>query len=95
VSNVYLLMAEIMGVVGVTVFLLVLAGYLRSLWVAWRKNTDPRLEALLLGLGAAVVGAMVGGILDHYLFNLVYPHMSVLLWTYLGLGMAAAGAVNQ
>lgn len=89
VSNVYLLMAEIMGVIGVTVFLLVLAGYLRSLWVAWRKNTDPGLEALFLGLGAAIVGGMVGGIFDHYLFNLVYPHMGVLLWTYLGLGMAA------
>jgi len=93
VSNVYLLMAEIMGVIGVTVFLLVLAGYLRSLWVAWRKNTDPGLEALFLGLGAAIVGGMVGGIFDHYLFNLVYPHMGVLLWTYLGLGMAATRLV--
>ncbi len=53
-----------------TVFLLVLAGYLRSLWVAWRKNTDPGLEALFLGLGAAIVGGMVGGIFDHYPFNL-------------------------
>jgi polysaccharide biosynthesis protein PslJ len=95
VSNVYLLMAEVMGVIGVTVFLLVLAGYLRSLWVAWRKTTDPRLEALFLGLGAAMTGAMVGGIFDHYLFNLVYPHMSVLLWTYLGLGMAAARLATQ
>ncbi len=94
VSNVYLLMAEIMGVIGVTVFLLVLAGYLRSLWVAWRRNTDPGLEALFLGLGAAVVGGMVGGIFDHYLFNLVYPHMGVLLWTYLGLGMAATRLVK-
>ncbi len=94
VSNVYLLMAEIMGVIGVTVFLLVLAGYLRSLWVAWRKNTDPGLEALFLGLGAAIVGGMVGGIFDHYLFNLVYPHMGVLLWTYLGLGMAATRLVE-
>jgi polysaccharide biosynthesis protein PslJ len=95
VSNVYLLMAEIMGVVGVTVFLLVLAGCLRSLWVAWRRNTDPGLEALFLGLGAAVVGGMVGGIFDHYLFNLVYPHMGVLLWTYLGLGMAATRLVGS
>jgi polysaccharide biosynthesis protein PslJ len=95
VSNVYLLMAEIMGVVGVTVFLLVLAGYLRSLWVAWRRNTDPGLEALFLGLGAAVVGGMVGGIFDHYLFNLVYPHMGVLLWTYLGLGMATTRLVGS
>lgn len=94
VSNVYLLMAEIMGVIGLTVFLLVLAGYLRSLWVAWRRNTDPGLEPLFLGLGAAIIGGIVGGVFDHYLFNLVYPHMGVLLWTYLGLGMAAARLVE-
>ncbi len=89
VSSLYLLMAEEMGVVGVLVFLAAVVGYLASLWRAWRRGVAPRLEALLLGLGAAVVGVMVGGFLDHYLFNLVYPHMSVLFWTYIGLGMAA------
>ena len=54
-----------------------------------------RQEALLLGLAAAVVGALVGGIFDHYLFNLVYPHMSVLLWSYLGLGMAVVTLVHR
>lgn len=95
VSNLYLLMAEIMGVVGVLAFLIVIAGYLGSLWRAWRRVTDPGLEALLLGLGGAAVGALVGGIFDHYLFNLVYPHMSVMLWTYIGLGMAVAGLVRS
>jgi hypothetical protein len=37
-----------------------------------------------------VSGALVGGIFDHYLFNLVYPHMSLLLWTYIALGMVAS-----
>ncbi len=91
VSNLYLLMAEIMGVVGVSVFLAVMAGYLGSLWRAWRRATDPGLEALLLGLVGAAVGVLTGGMFDHYLFNLVYPHMSVMLWTYVGLGMAVAG----
>lgn len=95
VSNLYLLMAEIMGLVGVAVFLVVMAGYLGNLWRAWRRVTDPGLEALLLGLGSAVVGVLVGGIFDHYLFNLVYPHMSVMLWTYIGLGMAAVGLVAR
>ena len=54
----------------------------------------PGLEALLLGLGGAVAGALVAGMLDHYLFNLVYPHMTALFWIFLGLGMAAAGQVN-
>jgi hypothetical protein len=57
-----------------------------------------RSEALLLGLAAAVTGVMVGGFFDHYLFNLVYPHMSALFWIYLGLGMSAvrvAGATPR
>jgi len=106
VSNLYLLMGEIMGVLGVLAFLIVITGYLANLWTAWRRLLtcralqrsegsqcparfdDTRQEALLLGLAAAITGALAGGIFDHYLFNLVYPHMSVLLWTYLGLGMA-------
>ncbi|MGQ9489566.1 MAG: O-antigen ligase family protein [Anaerolineae bacterium] len=95
VSNLYLLMAEIMGVVGVGTFLVVVIGYLGSLWRAWRRATDPGLETLLLGLGGAIVGALVGGVFDHYLFNLVYPHMSIMLWTYIGLGMAAAGLIRK
>ncbi|MGE5603742.1 MAG: O-antigen ligase family protein [Nitrososphaerales archaeon] len=94
VSNLYLLMAEIMGVLGVFVFLIVIAVYLANLFRAWRQTHVPpqsmenaRMEALLLGLLAAIVGALVGGIFDHYLFNLVYPHMGVMLWSYLGLGM--------
>jgi hypothetical protein len=46
------------------------------------------MESLLLGIRAATVGVMVGGLLDHYLFNLVYPHMSTLFWIFIGLGMS-------
>ena len=90
VSSLYLLMAEIMGVIGVAAFLGVMIGFFVSLWRAWRRRPGPRLEAVLMGVGAAVAGVLVSGILDHYLFNLVYPHMSVMLWTFIGLGMAAA-----
>lgn len=95
VSNLYLLMAEIMGVLGVLAFLVVIIAYLAHLLRAWRQTravvpqpvAAARMEALLLGLLAANVGALVGGIFDHYLFNLVYPHMGVMLWSYIGLGM--------
>lgn len=95
VSNLYLLMGEIMGVLGVLVYLVVIASFLVSMWRAWRQVADPRQEALLLGVGAAVVGALVGGIFDHYLFNLVYPHMGVLFWAFIGLGMAVAAQVRR
>jgi O-antigen ligase len=95
VSNLYLLMAEQIGVIGLLGFLVVVFLYLANLFRAWRRvcdmgAADPRMEALLLGLGGAVIGVLVGGMLDHYLFNLVYPHMSTLFWIYLGLGMSAA-----
>lgn len=103
VSNLYLLMAEIMGVLGVFAFLIVITGYLANLFWAWRQTRvvlpqsveDARAEALLLGLLAAIVGALVGGIFDHYLFNLVYPHMGVMLWSYFGLGMVLVRLTRQ
>jgi O-antigen ligase len=94
VSNLYLLMAEEMGMVGVAWFLVVVGLFLANLFAAWRRIShsdppQPRQEALCLGLGAAVAGVLIGGVFDHYLFNLVYPHMSTLFWIYLGVGMAA------
>ncbi|MFZ1239943.1 MAG: hypothetical protein WAV66_11425, partial [Anaerolineae bacterium] len=47
-------------------------------------------DAVLLGLGGALAGALAAATLDHYLFNLTYPHMSSLLWLYIGLAVAAA-----
>ena len=107
VSNLYLLMAEIMGVLGRG--RIPPGDRLRTLPTSsraggrWRPartaaaagRFDPRMEALLLGLLAAVTGALVGGIFDHYLFNLVYPHMSVLLWSYIGLGMAIVEQIRR
>lgn len=97
VSNLYLLIAEEMGVIGVAWFVATVGLFLGHLWAAWRKarraaSSHSQREALLLGVGAAVVGVLVGGIFDHYLFNLVYPHMSTTFWMYLGLGMAVAQA---
>lgn len=88
VSNLYLLMAEQMGALGVAVFLWVMGGFFVQLWGAWRRSLSPRSETLALGLAAAVVGGLVGGVFDHYLFNLVYPHMSTLFWLLVGAGMS-------
>jgi O-antigen ligase len=102
VSNLYLLIGEIMGVLGVFAFVVVLTGYTANLLKGWRQTrqrmqgaADVRSEALLLGLLAATVGALVGGMFDHYLFNLVYPHMGVMLWSFIGLGMALVRLVGM
>jgi len=36
---------------------------------------------------SALVGALVAGILDHYFFNLQFPHTVTLFWFYMGLAI--------
>ena len=90
VSSVYLLMAETMGLVGLLSFLAAMGVYFVTFFRTMRRGlSDNRRETLLLGLSAALAGVLVSGVLDHYLFNLAYPHMVSLFWIYVGLGMAA------
>jgi len=94
VSNVYLTIAEEMGLVGLGAFLAIMAIFFRYTWRSWKTmGHDPRLEALLLGLQTAVVGGLVGGLLDHYLFS--YPHAVAFFWLCIGLAVAAAQISHQ
>ena len=88
VSMLYLTIAQNMGVIGLLIFLAIMVGFFTMLLRSWRQGYDAGLEAILLGLTGAVAGALVSGIFDHYWFNMTYPHMTVLLWLYVGLGMA-------
>jgi O-antigen ligase len=91
VSNVYLLIAEEMGFVGLGAFLLVLVLFFREVRRAW-AGMDPSGEpaGILLGLAASVAGMLVGGIFDHYFFNLDFPHSVAVFWLFIGLAMAAS-----
>jgi hypothetical protein len=94
VSMLYLIMAENMGIVGVVIFLAAMAGFFGMFLRTWRTTGFAvEREALILGFGGAVLGALVSGIADHYWFNMTYPHMTVLFWLY--LGMAAATVLIQ
>jgi O-antigen ligase len=88
VSMLYLTIAENMGLVGLTIFVLVMLGFFGMVTRSWRRGYEPRNEALLLGLAGALLGALVSGIFDHYWFNMTYPHMTVLFWLYIGLATA-------
>jgi O-antigen ligase len=91
VSNVYLQIAEQMGFVGLLAFLAAIGSYgwhfLQS-YQALKRDED--LQPIALGIALAVCGGLFGGLFDHYLFNLVFPHASSLLWLTIGLGAAAA-----
>ncbi|MFQ6101421.1 MAG: O-antigen ligase family protein [Anaerolineae bacterium] len=96
VANVYLLIAEQMGLVGLTSFLAIV-GVLFSRF--WRTRslaaTEPELEPLWWGLHAGLIGALVGGIVDHYFFNLDFHHSVTLFWLVVGLATAATEIIRQ
>ncbi len=91
VSSLYLLIAEQMGLVGLGLFLVVNAVFFNLVFRVWRKLPSGHpLEAPLLGYTLAVFGAMVGGIFDHFFFNIMFTHLVSLYWLVMGLGAAAA-----
>ncbi|MEZ4516235.1 MAG: hypothetical protein R3C44_05130 [Chloroflexota bacterium] len=50
---------------------------------------DEQHDAVWLGLHAALIGALVAGIFDHYLFNLEFHHAVTIFWTIVGLATAS------
>jgi len=90
VSSVYLLMAEEMGLIGLGAFLITMSVFFFRVVVTWFAGIarDPVLAPILLGVAGAVLGAMIGGLTDHYFFNLQFMHSAILFWLFVGLGMA-------
>jgi len=83
VSSVYLMIAEKMGITGLLSFLITMGAFFMHTWRAWRRA--PRqswVEPILLGLQTAILGALIGGTLDHYLFNLDFPHTAAFFLLY-------------
>lgn len=94
VANVYLLMAVEMGLVGLAAFLLVIAVLFIQAIRVWKiVPRDSQLEAIWYGFHTALVGALVGGILDHYFFNLDFHHSVALFWLFVGLAVVASRLV--
>ena len=95
VANVYLLIAEEMGLIGLTSFLLVIVVLFARFWrMRGQAVNDPELEPLWWGLHTGIIGALVGGIFDHYFFNLDFHHSVTLFWLVVGLA-AAAGKLRM
>ncbi|MEA3397328.1 MAG: O-antigen ligase family protein [Chloroflexota bacterium] len=96
VSSVYLLIAEQMGLVGLTGFLTVVGGVLARFWLRWKPTQLlPRLGPLWYGLHAALFGGLVGGIFDYYFFSLDFHHSATIFWMIVGLATAATQLLDS
>lgn len=96
VSNVYLLIAEHMGLIGLAGFLSVMGVLFVRFWRVRRlASANAMMESLFWGLHAGIVGALVGGVFDHYFFNLDFHHSVTLFWLIVGLATAAVEIVRR
>lgn len=91
VSNVYLTIASNMGLLGLGAFLLLMGAVFAYAWQAYPHSAAiPGLQAILLGSVAGLIGALANGIFDHYFFNLEFHPAITILWTFIGLTLAAS-----
>jgi hypothetical protein len=84
VSSIYLLIAENTGLVGLAIWVWVIAAaVLRSL----RRVTtvSSPLMTIAVGLLGALVAMLVAGLFDHHFVDLNQPHVVGLVWLVLGL----------
>ncbi|HEY8475653.1 MAG TPA: O-antigen ligase family protein [Chloroflexota bacterium] len=89
VSSIYLLVAEEMGLVGLSVYLITVGTALYHGLSALPRVADNRVKDVLVGLIVALGGALVAGLFDHYFINHRFPHMVALFWLYVGLVVVA------
>jgi hypothetical protein len=92
VSSVYLLVAEQTGLLGLGIYLLALA---TTWWTGVRgirQMSDQRLQGIRAAFLAALTGALVAGLLDHYFANQAFPHAVALFWLY-AAGLVAASTI--
>lgn len=88
VSSIYLTIAEQAGLIGLAVFLVTVGRIawmgLRAVYVT-RRGPD---SDLALTLVAAFAAMLTVGLVDHYFFNIRFPHMAALFWIVAGLIVA-------
>ncbi|HLI28672.1 MAG TPA: O-antigen ligase family protein [Chloroflexota bacterium] len=83
VSSLYLLIAEEMGLIGLAVFLAMLAVLLVRGLRGQAALRTPVAQGLALTLLSCVAAALASGLFDHYFFR--FPHSLALFWLYAAL----------
>ena len=101
VSSVYLTIAERAGLITLALFVVTAIVFLvsaipaipRSLKRGGRWEGEiaewSALDVALLGGTASIVGALLVGLVDHFYFNIEFPHMATLFWLTAALTMCA------
>jgi len=96
VANMYLMMANQIGLTGVIIFLLTMAGVFVYGRQAWRFARDnPAFAAIHLGYHAALFTGLVNAIADLYFFRLDFQSSITWFWLIVALCVASSKLVLE
>ena len=96
VASMYLIMANQIGLVGVMLYLLLMGSVLFFGLRAWRAaKYNPELDAIHLGIHAALIALMVNGVADLYFFRLDFQASVTVMWMMIGLALTSSRLANQ
>lgn len=101
VSNMYLLIAQQMGLMGLAFFAAVIVGFFiragQAARVALARHPSAALPDVTvdiwIGACGGVCGALLSGIFDHYFFNIDFHNAVMLFWIVLALAMATSHTI--
>jgi hypothetical protein len=83
--NFFLQLGLDLGILGGLAFVVLLAGFFRAVWGAYRQTDDVELRAVAVGLAAGLVSFLVYGLTDAIV---VGSRGAIVMWLFLGLGAA-------
>lgn len=90
VASTYLTIMGNAGLVGLISYLLAIGSVF---WYAYRNRhvllADDDINDIALGLLAGIIGALIGGVFDHFYFNIEFQATSLTLWLYIGFFLAS------
>lgn len=91
VASMYLIMANQIGLVGLSIFLLTMLAIFAYGLRAWKKvRANPELDSTHLGIHAALLTLLVNAVADLYYFRLDFQASITLLWLLVGLGLTSS-----
>lgn len=96
VASMYLIIANQIGLVGLSIYLLTIGGVFVYGLVNWRSaRANPDLTAIFLGFHAALLTAMVNGAADHFSFRLDFQASITLFWLVVALTLTSARLAHK
>lgn len=91
VANMYLIMANQIGLVGVALFLTTAGSVFLYAIPAWRvAQHNPQLDAIHLGYHAALLTALCNAVADLYFFRLDFQSSITLFWIIIALALTSS-----